>query len=319
VKIELIHWPVNEEAPFDFSFHDNIAVKNSTSLTGEELMQLAKNFAPKIVFISGWVDKDYRKVALHFRGKNIPVILGNDNPWKGNWRQKIACMIAPFYVKPYYSHAWVPGKRQYEFVRRLQFSDNNIKLGFYSADINLFKKDASQTRTLPKTILYAGRFLDWKGGRELYQSFQELKEELANDWNLLMIGRGPLKEEFKEDANIEIRDFIQPSALRKIMQNVGVFCLPSYEEHWGVAVHEAAAAGCSIVVSDGVGAGSVFVKHGYNGFVFKSKNKDALKKVLRNMMMTTEKERERMSQNSIKLSEQITPELWAATLMSICN
>ena len=317
VSIKLVHWPINDEAPFDFEFHQNIEVINKGNLSDNELLDLTKKIDPKIVFVSGWVDKSYRKIAALERKKGVPVILGNDNPWKGNWRQRIACLISSFYLKPYYSHTWVPGKRQQKFARNLNFPEKNILLGFYSADVELFKKDQNQKRNLSKTILYAGRFLDWKGVNELYQSFLELKNESSNDWKLLMIGRGPLKSLLEPKADIEIQDFIQPSELRKIMQNVGAFCLPSYEEHWGVAVHEAAAAGCPLLVSDGVGAGDAFVKNGFNGFVFTAKNKPALKEALKKFINSSEESREAMSKNSIKMAEKITPELWSTTLMSL--
>ena len=319
VSIKLVHWPVNNEAPFNFNFHQNIEVIDKSTITESVLIENSKSFDPKILYVSGWIDKSYRKIASFFMKKNVPVILGNDNPWKGNLRQKIACMISSVYIKPYYSHIWVPGRGQYEFARRLQFSKQNILLGFYSADVSLFKNELNQNRSFPSTILYAGRFLDWKGIKELYQSFRELKESSSNDWKLLMIGRGPLKSEFESGSGVEIRDFIQPKELRNIMQNVGAFCLPSYEEHWGVAVHEAAAAGCPLLLSDGVESGSAFLKNGYNGFIFEAKNKLALKKALKKLMTTSLEEREAMSNNSIKMAEQITPELWSATLMSLYN
>ena len=318
VKVKLIHWPTNDEAPFDFDFHENIEVIDKSSLTETVLIKKCNDFGPKIIYVSGWVDDVYRKIALAFRKNKIPVILGNDNPWKGNVRQRIACLISPLYIKPYYSHTWIPGRRQYEYSRRLDFKEKNILQGVYCADTSLFRNEEDQERTLAKTILYAGRFLNWKGVKELYQAFCELQRESSNEWKLLMIGRGPLRDDFKSELGVEIRDFIQPVELRKIMQNVGVFCLPSYEEHWGVAVHEATAAGCPLLLSDGVGAGSVFIRNGYNGFVFKSKNKSALKNALEKMINTSDEDRKKMSLNSIKLSKQITPHLWAATLMSIC-
>ena len=319
VEIKLVHWPVNDEAPFNFDFHQNIEVLEKSSISESALNEISIAFNPKIIYVSGWVDKSYRKVVASFRKRNIPIILGNDNPWKGNLKQRIACLISLFYMKPYYSHAWVPGRGQYEFARRLQFPEKNILLGFYSADVSLFKNESNQSRDLSKTVLYAGRFLDWKGVRELYQSFRELKEESPNNWKLLMIGRGPLKSELESEKGVEIRDFIQPNELRNIMQNVGAFCLPSYEEHWGVAVHEAAAAGCPLLLSDGVQAGSVFLKNGFNGYLFEAKNKIALKNSLEKLINTTKEERVNMGKNSIKLSEQITPELWSATLMSLDN
>ena len=319
VKVKIIRWPINDEAPFDFTFHENVEVFDKSKLSSKELNEIVNSFEPNLVFVSGWIDNEYRKIASKFRKKKIPVILGIDNPWNGNLRQKVACLISGYYLKPNYSHVWCPGTRQYEFARRLGFAENKVMLGFYSADIELFRRNENRTRSSPKTILYAGRFLKWKGVRELYQAFQELKKEQPNEWKLLMYGRGPLKSELEPTKDIEINDFVQPTELRKIMQNVEAFCLPSYQEHWGVSVHEAAAAGCSMIVSDGVGAGTAFVKSGYNGFVFKAKNKSSLKEALQKLMVISSTDLSAMGKRSIKLSEQITPETWSATLLSVLN
>lgn len=319
VEILIFRYDLNNEAPFQFKAHERIEVIEKSKLNSKEILKKCSDFSPDVILSAGWTDKDYRVVSKEFYQKGTPVLLGFDNPWKGTIKQRVATMISSFFLKPYYSHVWCSGVRQYEYARRLKFPQEKIITGVYCADTSLFKVDKNDKRTSPKTILYAGRFLDWKGVRELYQGFKELKEEFPNDWKLLMYGRGELKEELSETEEIEINDFIQPEELREVMQNVGAFCLPSYEEHWGVAVHEAAAAGCTMLVSDGVGAGTAFVRNGYNGYVFESKNKAALKSSLKNLMLTSDEERKEMSQRSIKMAEQITPELWSATLLSVLN
>lgn len=316
VNLRVIRWPINEEAPFEFEFKDNIQVLVKSTATSN----LLGEFEADIVYLSGWMDTQYLQIAKSLKKKGIPILLGIDNPWTGSLKQRIAATISPLYLANYATHIWCPGVRQYEFARRLGFTKENILLGLYSADTTLFKKKKETKRKKNKTLLYAGRFLEWKGVRELYSAFDMLKkEEPTNNWQLLMYGRGPLKEQLTPTASITIKDFIQPKELREELQNVGAFCLPSYEEHWGVIVHEAAAAGCPIIVSDGVGAGTLFVKNEYNGFVFKSKDNQSLKSAIRRMMNCSEEERVIMGQKSINMATQITPELWSATLMSILN
>lgn len=309
----IVRWPINDEAPFAFQFNKKIEVLEKADLTSQTLSE----FNPDLIYISGWVDKQYKKIALDFKKQSIPVLMGIDNPWKGSFRQRMAAFLSPAIIKPYYSHVWCPGERQYEFARRIGFSEEKILTGFYSADVPFFHNNNQEPLSRPKILLYAGRFLEWKGIMELYQSFFELKEETGNDWKLLMYGRGPLEKALKPTKDIEINDFIQPDELKNIMQNVGAFCLPSYEEHWGVVVHEAAASGCPILVSEGVGAGTAFVRNGYNGFVFKSKSKVALKEGLRKMIACSESERQLMGERSVELANRITPEIWSATLLSL--
>ena len=52
-------------------------------------------------------------------------------------------------------------------------------------------------------------------------------------------------------------DFIQPENLEKV-KNAGCFVLPSLKDNWGVVVHEFAAAGLPLIISDGVGAKLLF-------------------------------------------------------------
>jgi len=319
VEIKIIHWQINEVAPFEFNFQENIQVHIKPEAIKKGLEE-AIDFSPNLVYISGWIDKQYLQAAKIFKQQGIPVLLGIDNPWRGGIKQHLGSLLSSLYIKPYATHLWCSGIRQYEFARKLGFDSKNILLGLYSADVELFKNDLQANRRQPKTLLYVGRFLDWKGVRELYDAFVELKEEDPNNaWKLLMYGRGPIKAFLKPTAYITIKDFIQPEQLKKILHNVGAFCLPSYEEHWGVVVHEAVASGCPVLVSEGVEAGTLFVKNNYNGYIFKPRNKQAIKDSLQSLMNCSENELNLMRKRSVKLSTQVTPEFWAATLMSVIN
>ena len=103
------------------------------------------------------------------------------------------------------------------------------------------------------------------------------------------------------------------------MQKASAFCLPSHYEPWGVVVHEAVAAGCPMIVSDGVSAGTAFVKNGYNGYVFKSKDKASLKKALQSIINLDDAQLKKMGERSVQLAMQNTPEIWAETLLSIAQ
>ena len=46
------------------------------------------------------------------------------------------------------------------------------------------------------------------------------------------------KREFNNLSDIEVRDFLQPHDLVKMIDSTGCFVLPSRFEPWGVVVHE---------------------------------------------------------------------------------
>lgn len=318
VKVRIIRWDVNKEAPFKFKFNDKIEVLDKGDFSKAELEKNCINFQPDLVYSAGWMDKDYMKIVRRFKKQGIPVIAGVDSPWRGNLKQKIASLISPFYIKPLFTHIWGAGLWQYEFARRLGFPQDAILNGLYCADLDAFMQKNDTPLPRQKTILYVGRFLEYKGIQELYDAFSAiLKEQPDTPWQLMLIGNGPLKDSFTESEKIIIKDFIQPDQLANVMQQAGAFCLPSRYEPWGVVVHEAVAAACPMIVSDGVSAGTAFVKHGYNGYVFESGNTASLKKALLNIMGLSKVKRQQMGERSVQLALQNTPEIWAETLLSV--
>lgn len=320
VEILLVRWKVNAEAPFQFQFPEGLTLLTKGESTIEEISQKCEAFNPDIVYTTGWIDKEYLKIAKKLRQNkpNLPVVAGLDNPWHDTLQKRLLSPFYGMYLRQFFTHIWAAGIRQYEFARRLGFARENILLGLYSADVKSFQKeDYNLPRKHSNVILHVGRFLDWKGVEELYQAFNELQQENKNDWQLWMIGNGPLKEKLTPTQNIEIKEFMQPKEVAALMKEVGCFVLASWDEHWGVVVHEAATAGCVMLVSEGVAAGSAFVKHGYNGYIFPSKNKNAVKQSLTKVMQKTSIELQEMGKRSVELSKQITPEIWAETLLSV--
>lgn len=314
IHVKLIKWKVNAEAPFKFIFESRIEVQDKQHFSFKELNQTVTTYKPDLIFVAGWMDKDYLKI-IHTFDKRIPIVCGLDNPWKGSLKQHLATLLSPFTIQSYFTHVWCAGIQQYEYARKLGFKQEQILLGLYSANTELFTHNNISIRQ--KQIIYAGRLLNWKGIKELYNAFTQLQEEQFPEWRLLFVGRGEMRESLPETDNVNIIDFVQPSELVNLFSKSSIFCLPSWQEHWGVVVHEAAAAGLPILVSNGVGAGTAFVKNGYNGYIFKAKDEASLKYYLKKLMEKKDEELLKMGNNSMELSRQITPEIWASTLMSV--
>jgi glycosyltransferase involved in cell wall biosynthesis len=118
---------------------------------------------------------------------------------------------------------------------------------------------------------------------------------------------------------VELTDFISPAALPEFYKSAGIFCLPSKGEHWGVAVHEAAAAGLPLLLSDTVESGSAFLINGFNGFSFETGNERSFREYLLRMLNMTNDELLKMGENSILLSRRINHGTWSATLNSVID
>jgi glycosyltransferase involved in cell wall biosynthesis len=118
-------------------------------------------------------------------------------------------------------------------------------------------------------------------------------------------------------GKIEVESFKSPDELAKLSQEAGAFCLPSVKEPWGVVVHEFAALGIPLLLSDIVGASKTFLIPGYNGFSFKVGNAASLRRELICFFHLSEQEIREMGNRSKKLSQLITPELWAYKFLSV--
>ena len=148
LQILIVRWPINSEAPFEFSWPDKVKVLNRDELDDSKLNAHIAAFNPDVIFCSGWIDKGYLKTSQTFRKKSIPVICGMDNAWNGSYRQRMASLISPFTIQKYFDYMWVPGKKQREYALRLGFPAENIFEGYYSADYNFF--DALFHRFIPE-------------------------------------------------------------------------------------------------------------------------------------------------------------------------
>lgn len=323
-EMHIVRWPVNPEAPFNFEGIPGVTYYERRDFDAKGLIELGEKIQPDVVYSAGWIDKAYLKVARHFYKKNLPVIAAFDTQWKGLLKQKIATLISPFVFRRSFSHAWVPGLFQYEYARRLGFPRERILTGMYSADVKIFEEVyqpsmARKAEKYPHRFIYVGRYLALKGVLELYHAFREMSAEVDHDWELLLIGNGPLKDELEATDNIVLRDFVQPEELPQLAFEAGAFVLPSRTDAWGVVLHEFAAAGLPLVSTDAAGAITAFVREGYNGFLHERGNKDSLKAVLKQVIARSDEELLAMSRRSHELSKQISPDTWAATLHKIAT
>jgi glycosyltransferase involved in cell wall biosynthesis len=318
-EIHVIHWEVNAEAPFQFSIPSEIKTYRRNSFNDKALHDLVNKINPDLIYVSGWIDKEYLKVCKQYK-KRIPVIVGFDNQWRGTLRQWIAVFLSPFRILNHFTHCWVPGSLQTEFALKLGFKKNNILTGYYSCDFSLFHSQYLQNREqkakdFPKRFIYVGRYVETKGIRDLWNAFAELQHDSPNDWELWCIGTGPL-EPFIH-PKIRHFGFVQPAHLPKYLKETGVFVLPSHFEPWGVVVHEFAAAGFPMVCSDEVGARVTFVEDGYNGYIYTSGNVNALKMVLNKIMNLDQAALISFGDNSVEKAKLITPEIWSKQLMTL--
>jgi glycosyltransferase involved in cell wall biosynthesis len=317
-ELHLVRWPVNSEAPFEFDFANQLQVYERHNYSRDELLALAEKIKPDLILCSGWIDKDYVRVCRKWIDR-IPVVLVMDNKWLGTWKQQIARLISRFSILKGFSHAWVPGLEQRKYALRLGFPEDKIRTGFYSADTNFFNGEylnnkESKLKSFPHRFIYSGRYYDFKGVRELWNAFIELKKSVPNDWELWCLGTGDIPP--VEHSDIKHLGFVQPEKLVEVIKETGIFVLPSKIEPWGVVVHEFAAAGFPLLLSTDTGARGAFLQEGKNGFSFRTNDADSIRTALRSVIALSDEKLARMGDISNALSVGVNPDRWADTLFS---
>lgn len=315
-EITVVYYPNSSKAPFTHELPD-IDLVDRSEVNSKQLIEQCLSFSPDIVYVAGWIDRDYKKIAGSLKNRGSTIICGVDNVWKGTLRQRMACIFSGLLIKPYYTHLWVAGLRQYQFASRLGYSSENILTGLYAADVDKFK--AISRYPHQRKLVYVGRIEHEKGIKQLYEAFNSLSENERNGWTLEIIGNGTLKKMMKQSTTTQIHDFMQPQELIPFVADAGGFILPSLEEPWGVVVHEFAAAGKPLILSSAVNSGEKYLINGYNGFRFQKEDAASLKSTLIKYFSLDDLIIKEMGERSAELALLEQPKHWVAKFLSLMN
>jgi glycosyltransferase involved in cell wall biosynthesis len=317
VHINIVHWDRNIELPFQLIDQERIHYHPRSSFDDKKLLDFLNELNPKILTVSGWMEKGYLLAAYKHRKKNkaVKIICGLDDSWRGTPRQILGVVAYRVLFKRLFEYVWTSGKPQYAYATVWGYPKEKIVQHFASADSRYFKEKAP----FSKRIVYLGRFSPEKGLFNFFEVYEQLPKEIKDEWPLVLIGDGPLKEEIlrvKSD-NVEIKPFMEKNQLLDELNKGGVFCLPSFAEQWGVVVHELAILGYPMLLTSICGANTEFLIEGYNGYSFDPKKKETILKALQRMTALTDTDLEIFSERSHALGQRINTEVAAFSMLAI--
>lgn len=133
-----------------------------------------------------------------------------------------------------------------------------------------------------RRLVFSGRFVVEKQPEMVIEAFAQIAAQRPN-WDLLMIGDGPMREQLRRlvpehlAERVQWTGFISRQAeVSALYKASDVLVLPSKYEPWALVVNEAAAAGMAIVASNVVGAAAELVRDGVNGRLFAPDRLDQL-------------------------------------------
>lgn len=170
-----------------------------------------------------------------------------------------------------------------DFAKTLTFINKTYKWGYFPEVKRYDDLEALQERKKSATILWTGRFLDWKHPEAVVEVARRLKAD-GYDFRLTMLGNGALWDaiakqvrEWGLEDRIQLPGSVPADEVRGYMEDATIYLFTSdRHEGWGAVLNESMNSACAVVVSDAVGATPFLLKDGENGLTYHSENVDEL-------------------------------------------
>lgn len=269
-----------------------------------------------IVFTSGWNCATFNRFCAEARAKKIPVVCTLDNNWDFSLKMVAKALRFRLTQRKLYDAFFVPGVSGERLLRFYGVPKHLIVHGFYAGDNKTFvcKTKASQREN---KILYVGQLNERKNILRVCEAFLKVSPKYPS-WTLEICGRGPLRDQIPVSDKIIVNDFLQPAELTEKYQIAKVFILASLEEHWGVVVHEAALAGCAMLLSNKIGAAPDFLTE-TNGASFKPTSVDAIATAMEKVMQWSPEQFDQAQAKTLALSKNFGGEVFAASALKIAK
>jgi glycosyltransferase involved in cell wall biosynthesis len=266
---------------------------------------------PDIFLITSWPHTAYRGLAIDAKRRRDTVVVSMvDNYLRYTLKQLGGFFYFRMVLRPLYSAMWVPGSYSKKFMRFLGVDEANIYTGLYAADGDIFVPPPSDEPR--RGIIFVGQYVKRKGLRNLAEAVLR-EREAGREPELCLIGQGPMREELLAQG-LRVEKFLQPEDLARAYQRATALILPSYIDHWGVVVHEAARCGCLLLVTRQCGCSHELVEHGVNGYVMERSSVQEVLAALSWLAGLEPAAAEIGRKESVRRAELISPRHWADTL-----
>lgn len=294
----------------------------STSAISEKRKKLGyKEEVPRYV-LPVWNDPQNQAVALELINNADVVIAGAASDRMLTERNRTGKLVIRYSERPF--------KKEPSFLRKLYHAvrfrkrdrgNRNVYLlcasayaaadfasvGMYSG--RMYKwgyfpvvKEYNMERLLVEkrqnTLLWCGRFIDWKHPDDAIRLAGRLKES-GCDFQLNMIGTGDMEEELMCLAKTyDVTDVVHflgsmpPDQVRTHMEEAGIYLFTSdRQEGWGAVLNEAMSSGCAVVASHAAGSTPFLLRHNQNGLMYRSGDSDELYAMVKQLLENPEKQR----------------------------
>jgi glycosyltransferase involved in cell wall biosynthesis/lauroyl/myristoyl acyltransferase len=284
--------PTNEQTKLRYSLREWLKAGRIIGWLGEHSMDA--------VFCQGCGDVGRMRIIRWCKRRDIPCFLTGDfnvcTDRHGPVKQWIKRLVYGAAVR--WSFGLMPcGEHGRALLRRYGGDGKPTFMFPFVPDVELFEntpadatEQAQERYGLDperRRIVFSARMMPAKRPQLALQAFAEIAGQ-RTEWDLVMVGDGPLRASLETSVPPELREritwtgFLDDDAkVAGIYAKSDILLLPSDYEPWGVVIVEAAAAGLAIVASDVVGAAPELIQPGRNGALFASGNLTSLVAALR--------------------------------------
>lgn len=304
---KIIEWDIPLLDGYTYEFVENISPSPGShhfkGIDNPHLITQIEKWNPDAVLVFGWAFKSHLKLLRYFKGKKPVFFRGDstllDEP-KGFSLKNIVRQIFLRWVYRHIDMALYVGSANKSYFKKMGIKEHQLIAAPHAIDNIRFaqdrKEEANQfrlsigVREEDILILFAGKLESKKNPQILLEAFNNA--HLPPSVHCLFVGNGSeemkLKKQVEEGQikNVHFIDFQNQSDMPVVYQSADLFCLPSRGpgETWGLAINEAMAAGCAVLVSDQCGGAEDLIEYGANGFIFKSGDIESLQHFLKNMV-----------------------------------
>lgn len=275
-------WAEKTELPYVVYYQDNPE-------------QTSKLIMDSDVVMFGGVDDENYVIPRLEAGK--PVLRYSERLYKtGRWK-----FISPRgLIKKYHDHTRFRNKPVYllcagafvagDYNLIGAYPKKKFKWGYFPEtkeyDIEklvTYKRELTEQNGGQVSILWAGRFIDWKHPEMAIKLADHLKKT-EYKFHLTMVGGGEMEnqlhmmvQEKKLENEVTFAGYKKPEEVRTYMEDSEIFIFTSdRQEGWGAVLNEAMNSGCAVVAGNQIGAAPYLINDGVNGLLFSSKNQAEL-------------------------------------------
>lgn len=212
--------------------------------------------------------------------------------FKGRYSQDIKYRNSSFYLLC--AGAYVAGDAA--LIRA--YPNKMFKWGYFPKTYTYENVDEVVNNKEKNSLLWVGRFIDWKHPEIPVKVAEALKEKHVN-FSLTMIGTGEMVEDIQKmikasnlEENVHLTGALAPEDVRSIMKKKELLIFSSdRNEGWGVVLNESMNAACVPIANEMIGSVPFLLKNGVNGYTYKGNNLSGIVDFICNIFSNPDKKR----------------------------